>query len=292
MNLAEKYKQLFEGKVRSNDAVLLKEGGPVFEPGPGDTLQGGGVLNITNVEAVKKGSAFHKSFSAYLTQNIETFENLDRQLSDDVIEQLKGLAAAGPKPEGGLNEWGAPNWNVDADDQAGGDETSMMDDVKDAFWKEMSGEQNEQSLQETVNMWSGFCYWTVVILEELKVVKQIQTDIEAAGGDPLDFKIADIKKDRQIPALPEVTEAAHELAERDSKESNKKLIKNVQDAIDNNKAVTTDHLAPKDKNLKSLTEKGETLIGELKRWLGDKFKALKKNWDKLVTFSQTADKVS
>ena len=40
MNLAAKYKQLFEGKVRSNDAVLLREAGPVFEPGPGETLQG------------------------------------------------------------------------------------------------------------------------------------------------------------------------------------------------------------------------------------------------------------
>jgi hypothetical protein len=292
MNLAEKYKQLFEGKVRSNDAVLLKEGGPVFEPGPGDTLQGGGVLNITNVEAVKEGSVFHKSLTEYIKVRVETLVSLDQQLSDDVIEQLQGLGAAKPKLEGGLNEWGAPNWTADADDQVGGDEPSMTDDVKDAFWKEMAGTQNEKTLQETVNMWSGFCYWIYVTIEEGKVIDQMNKDIDAAGGDPVKVDDRALSGDRYVPALPEVLEASRELALRDAKEFNKKLIANCQDAIDNNKAITAEHLAPKDKNLKSLTEKGETLIGELKRWLGDKFKALKKNWDKLVTFSQTADKIS
>ena len=113
MNLAAKYKQLFEGKVRSNDAVLLREAGPVFEPGPGETLQGDTQalldINDNNFENVSKESDFMKSILENYNDTYKRFYEYVQALygSKGITQHLDKIAQMGKvEKASGQNEFG------------------------------------------------------------------------------------------------------------------------------------------------------------------------------------------
>ena len=167
MNLAAKYKQLFEGKVRSNDAVLLGEAGPVFEPGPGETLQGDTQalldINDNNFENLDKDSDFMKSILDNYDDTYKRFYEYIQALygSKGIKQHLDKIAQlGGVEKAGGKNEFGT---EVSAFEMAteGGPE-GIASRAKDMFSKEMSGDFGED-VDKILNVYAARLFGAYVL---------------------------------------------------------------------------------------------------------------------------------
>jgi hypothetical protein len=310
MNLAEKYKQLFEGKVRSNDAVLLGEAGPVFEPGPGETLQGDTQalldINDSNFENVSKESEFMKSILKNYDNTYKRLYEYTQALygSKGIKQHLDKIRMMGDvKKVSGKNEFSSETsaFELGEDGPEG-----MRDNMKDMFAKELSGEHGED-MNKVLNVYAARLFGAYILNQQCELKEKLLKEIdEAVGEGETDAESKINKRKATVTQLlkdietgdPEIIRSTiKEDADKFYDQSTKdKYIEEVQKAIDGGGLVSEydNEVGSIEKVVDSgkLEKEGVGLFDDVKSWIGDKFKKLKKNWDDLVGSAQTADTIS
>ncbi len=304
MNLAAKYKQLFEGKVRSNDAALLREAGPVFEPGPGETLQGDTQtvldINDSNFENLEKSSDFMKSI---LKNYDDTYKRLYEYIqgtygSKGIKQHLDKISKMGTiDSEGGNNEFstGGDLSSFGISFEEGGGEGTMSK-AKKMFAQEMSGDHGEDA-DKILNVYAARLLGAYVLNQQCEFKEQILREIDEAVGEgetDIDAKsskrkalVGPLLQDWKDPEPKVIKDEIKSLAEKLYDQSVKdKYVEEVQKAIDGGGLVAeyNDEEGSIEKVIDSgkLESEGAGLINDVKTWLSDKWKQLKDKFKDLT----------
>ena len=91
MNLGKKYKQLFEGKIRSNDSRLLNEANVRVKSHDqihDDTIEYEGTINGKPWRAEQEQEEPGSFFTSVFDENEESMEEYDQDAYDEVIEAI------------------------------------------------------------------------------------------------------------------------------------------------------------------------------------------------------------
>ena len=217
MDLAAKYKQLFEGKIRSNDAVLLKEGGPVFEPGPGETLQGDSevLLNIPEGAPIE-------DWISEIVANITERSEKSKQYADLLLTTAKDTFS---KVQSTIDDFGKL---LDfKNDKAGfviswGDEQDDINDVQ------------KEDLLGSVNSYYQATYYVLLEHKTIEFLEKLLAEFNPEWGSGVKgyddvTKAKNIFKD--VLSLVKSKDALSELREEGSSVADKVFEKRVKDEV-------------------------------------------------------------
>ena len=217
MDLAAKYKQLFEGKIRSNDAVLLKEGGPVFEPGPGETLQGDSevLLNIPEGAPIE-------DWISEIVANITERSEKSKQYADLLLTTAKDTFS---KVQSTIDDFGKL---LDfKNDKAGfviswGDEQDDINDVQ------------KEDLLGSVNSYYQATYYVLLEHKTIEFLEKLLAEFNPEWGSGVKgyddvTKAKNIFKD--VLSLVKSKDALSELREEGSSVADKVFDKRVKDEV-------------------------------------------------------------
>ncbi len=217
MDLAAKYKQLFEGKIRSNDAVLLKEGGPVFEPGPGETLQGDSevLLNIPEGAPIE-------DWISEIVANITERSEKSKQYADLLLTTAKDTFS---KVQSTIDDFGKL---LDfKNDKAGfviawGDEQDNINDVQ------------KEDLLGSVNSYYQATYYVLLEHKTIEFLEKLLAEFNPEWGSGVKgyddvTKAKNIFKD--VLSLVKSKDALSELREEGSSVADKVFEKRVKDEV-------------------------------------------------------------
>ncbi len=298
MNLAAKYKQLFEGKVRSNDAVLLREAGPVFEPGPGETLQGDTQalldINDSNFENVAKESDFMESILDNYDDTYKRFYEYIQALygSKGIKQHLDKIRMmGGVEKASGKNEFGKEVSAFEMSTEGGPEGIAAR--TKDMFSKEMSGDHGED-MDKVLNVYAARLFGAYVLNMQCELKEKLLKEIDEAVGEGetgSDGRISkrkaagtplleDLKSGEPKIIIDTIKEEADKFYDQSTKN---KYIEEVQKAIDGGGLVSeydneTGSIARAVDSGK-LESEGTGLFDDVKTWLSDKWKQFKDKID-------------
>ncbi len=217
MDLAAKYKQLFEGKIRSNDAVLLKEGGPVFEPGPGETLQGDSevLLNIPEGAPIE-------DWISEIVANITERSEKSKQYVDLLLTTAKDTFS---KVQATIDDFG--NLLDFKNDKAGfviswGDKQDNINDVQ------------KEDLLGSVNSYYQATYYVLLEHKTIEFLEKLLAEFNPEWGSGVKgyddvTKAKNIFKD--VLSLVKSKDALSELREEGSSVADKVFDKRVKDEV-------------------------------------------------------------
>ncbi len=298
MNLAAKYKQLFEGKVRSNDAVLLKEAGPVFEPGPGETLQGDTQalldINDNNFENVDKDSDFMESILDNYDDTYKRFYEYIQALygSKGIKQHLDKIRMMGKvEKAGGKNEFAKEASAFEMSTEGGAE--GIASRAKDMFSKEMSGDHGED-MDKVLNVYAARLFGAHVLNMQCELKEKLLKEIDEAVGEgetDADAKISK-RKAAATPLLEDLKSGEPKIIKDTIKEeadkfydqgTKDKYIEEVQKAIDGGGLVSEydNETGSIEKVVDSgkLESEGTKLFSDVGTWLSDKWKQFKDKID-------------
>ncbi len=298
MNLAAKYKQLFEGKVRSNDAVLLGEAGPVFEPGPGETLQGDTQalldINDNNFENVDKDSDFMESILDNYDDTYKRFYEYIQALygSKGIKQHLDKIRMmGGVEKASGKNEFAKEASAFEMSTEGGPEGIAAR--AKDMFSKEMSGDHGED-MDKVLNVYAARLFGAHVLNMQCELKEKLLKEIDEAVGEgetDADAKISK-RKAAATPLLEDLKSGEPKIIKDTIKEeadkfydqgTKDKYIEEVQKAIDGGGLVSEydNETGSIEKVVDSgkLESEGTKLFSDVGTWLSDKWKQFKDKID-------------